>query len=76
MLRRRKGTPAGLIFAMSWPLTISLPDVGRSMAAIIFSRVDLPAPDGPARKTSSPLAILSEMSLSATASGEYCLETC
>jgi hypothetical protein len=48
-LRRRKGTPAFFSLPMSWPLTMTRPLVGRSMAAIIFSRVDLPAPDGPAR---------------------------
>ncbi len=39
---------------MSVPLTVSLPEVGRSMAAIIFSSVDLPAPEGPAKKINSP----------------------
>jgi hypothetical protein len=48
-LRRRKGMPALPSLPMSWPLTSTEPELGRSIAAIIFSRVDLPAPDGPAR---------------------------
>jgi hypothetical protein len=59
---------------MSWPLTITCPELGRSMAAIIFSRVDLPAPEGPARN-SSPLFTVNETSRSAVTSEEYCLET-
>src|SRR5438067_5040581 len=60
---------------MSWPLTITRPEVGRSIAATIFISVDLPAPDGPPRKTSSPLAMFRETSCSASASAEYFLET-
>src|SRR5271165_3306512 len=40
-----------------WPITRMVPEVGRSMAAIRCSSVDLPEPDGPISTTYSPLLI-------------------
>ena len=42
----------------SW--TRTEPDVGRSNPAIMFSRVDLPQPDGPITATASPVRISSD----------------
>ena len=69
--------PAFLMRPTSWPFTITRPEVGRSMAATIFIKVDLPAPDGPARYTSSPFAMFSDTSASASVLAEsvYFLET-
>ena len=40
--------------AVFWPFTISVPRVGRSIIAISFSNVLLPAPDCPVRNAISP----------------------
>ena len=39
------------------PLTITEPELGRSIAGISLSSVDLPAPERPVRNTSSPASI-------------------
>src|SRR5579862_5871475 len=50
----------------SWPRTRISPSVGRSMAAIRCSKVDLPEPEGPIRATNSPRVMVMSTSLSAT----------
>src|SRR5688500_6073841 len=54
MLRRRYGMAARLSAPTFCPFTITEPAVGRSIAAISLSSVDLPAPDRPVRKAISP----------------------
>src|SRR5580700_10301476 len=48
-----------------WPSTRISPEVGRSIAAIRCSSVDLPDPDGPINATNSPLCISRVTSFSA-----------
>src|SRR5579859_2974375 len=55
MVRRRSSVraPSSSPFAFTPAISIS-PPVGRSSSPAIWSKVDLPAPDGPTRATSSP----------------------
>jgi hypothetical protein len=46
-------------------LTITDPEVGRSIAGISLSSVDLPAPERPVRKASSPASSAKLTSFSA-----------
>ena len=79
-LRRSKGKPAALICPISCPLTNTRPLLGRSIAAIIFNNVDLPAPDGPAKNTSSPRSTTKDTSRNAAprpiSEPGYFLDTC
>jgi hypothetical protein len=54
MLRRRYGIAARLSALTFWPFTTTEPALGRSIAGIILSSVDLPAPERPVRKANSP----------------------
>ena len=54
MLRLRYGIAARFRALTFCPLTITAPEVGRSIAGISLSRVDLPAPERPMRNASSP----------------------
>src|SRR5215469_13584453 len=56
------------------PMAI-VPAVTSSRPAIIRNSVDFPQPDGPTRTRNSPLAIVSEMSSTATTSPEKTLLT-
>ncbi len=49
-----------------WPFTITLPEVGRSMAATSLSRVLLPAPEWPVTKAISPAFTVNATFLSAS----------
>ncbi len=64
--RRNAGTLPRPMPATFWPLTISWPRLGRSISAMSFSRLDLPAPEWPVTNTISPAAISSDRSLSAS----------
>jgi hypothetical protein len=55
--RRNRATPVSLSRSIRWPATVTVPLVGRSRPAIMFSSVDLPLPDGPITATASPGAI-------------------
>jgi hypothetical protein len=44
--------------ASAWPSTRISPELGRSMAAIRCSSVDLPEPDGPISTTNSPFSMV------------------
>ncbi len=48
------------------PLTVALPLVGRTSPQTIFTNVDLPAPLGPSRPTSSPSPTLRSIPFSAS----------
>jgi hypothetical protein len=52
----------------SWPQTRTLPPVGVRNPVIIFIVVDLPAPFGPRKPSTSPDCTLKEMSSTATSS--------
>ena len=58
--------PCARSVPMFWPLTMTDPVLGRSMAAISFSSVLLPAPEGPVMNTISPVAMFSVISASAS----------
>ena len=58
--RRRKGTARGRSAPVFCPLMITLPEVGRSMAAISLSSVLFPAPEWPVMKAISPDSTASE----------------
>src|SRR6476646_4616522 len=75
MLRRRYGTFQLLNELMSLPATKILPVVGSSCLFSSWIIVDFPEPDGPTRKTNSPLSMLALASRSATTSPLYTLET-
>jgi hypothetical protein len=49
----RARTAAGLL-RMSWPTTVAVPEVGGSSVVSMRRLVDLPAPFGPRKATSSP----------------------
>jgi hypothetical protein len=49
-----------------WPFTITVPALGRSMAAMSLSSVDLPAPERPVRKASAPASSVKLTSFSAS----------
>jgi hypothetical protein len=55
--------------ATSWPVTRTVPAVGRSKVPIRCSSVDLPDPDGPATATSSPSATAKLIPRNATTGG-------
>src|ERR1017187_3151159 len=55
-----------LISASAWPSTCKLPEVGRSIAAMRCSSVDLPEPDGPISTTNSPFSMVRVTCFSAT----------
>ena len=74
-MRRQYGSVVRFNLRISCPLTSNSPAVGRSIPAISFSKLDLPAPEGPARYTSSPSAISSDTSLSAVTPPGYCFAT-
>src|SRR6516162_9272208 len=61
--------------AMSWPQTIAVPAVGARKPVIIFIVVDLPAPFGPRKPSTSPRATVKEMSSTAF-SAPKCLTRC
>src|SRR4029077_20678413 len=61
--------------AMSWPQTIAVPLVGARKPVIIFIVVDLPAPFGPRKPSTSPRGTVKEMSSTAL-SGPKCLTRC
>ncbi len=75
MVRRTYGTEDARILATFRPKTSSCPAVGSSAQKTSRSRVDFPAPDGPVRKTNSPLRISRLTSDSAGASVPYCFST-
>ena len=49
----------------SWPQTRTVPEVGARKPVIIFIVVDLPAPFGPRKPSTSPGCTLKEMSSTA-----------
>src|SRR5437867_3614085 len=51
---RQRAIARSLNARRSWPRTRISPSVGRSMAAVRWSKVDLPEPDGPISATNSP----------------------
>src|SRR6516164_3308464 len=55
--RRNRATPVSLSRSIRSPATVTVPLVGRSSPAIMFSSVDFPLPDGPITATDSPGAI-------------------
>jgi hypothetical protein len=55
--RRNRASPASLSRSIRSPATVTVPLVGRSRPAIMFSSVDLPLPDGPITATGSLGAI-------------------
>src|SRR5690242_6855055 len=75
MLRRKYGMAADSSRAMLRPLMRICPRVGRSAQKMRRKSVDLPAPDGPVRKTNSPFGMSSVRSTSAWASAAYDLYT-
>ncbi len=75
MERRRYGTCDGFTLATLRPKTSSWPLVATSAQKTSRISVDLPAPEGPVRKTNSPFSIPSDTSSSAGASPGYCLWT-
>jgi len=52
--RRNRASPASLTRSIRSPATVTVPLVGRSRPAIMFSNVDFPLPDGPITATDSP----------------------
>src|SRR3954469_23229824 len=76
MTWRRLGTcrPASLL---TWNFDTRMsPWVGDSSASSSRMNVDLPEPDGPMRKTNSPLSILTDtLSSAGRADDLYCLDT-
>src|SRR5579864_4105473 len=75
MFRRRKGTFQGDRSLMSLPATQIRPFSGTSSLVRRRRNVDFPEPDGPTRKTNSPLAISTEQSRNATVVFLYDLVT-
>src|SRR6266852_4789228 len=57
--------------AMSWPQTIAVPAVGARKPVIIFIVVDLPAPFGPRKPSTSPRGTVKEMSSTALSAPKY-----
>src|SRR6516162_661388 len=60
---------------MSWPQTMAVPLVGARKPVIIFIVVDLPAPFGPRKPSTSPRGTVKEMSSTAF-NGPKCLTRC
>ncbi len=54
LARRYFARPVSVSSSTRTPSTVTLPDVGLSSPAIMFSRVDLPLPDGPRTASASP----------------------
>jgi len=54
---------------VSSPATRTVPPVGRSRVPMMWSRVDLPDPEGPTMASSSPARMLSETERSASTGG-------
>src|SRR5512145_2789735 len=75
MFRRTNGTAVPLTFATFLPKRSTWPLVAGSAQKTILRSVDFPAPDGPVRKTNSPLSISSVTSVSAGGSPGYSLWT-
>src|SRR5436190_9909836 len=71
MLRRSVGTFDRFSFGSDLPPTIRLPEVGSISFKRSLMKVDLPEPDGPTRKTNSPLSICTETSSRPTIDGSY-----
>ena len=69
MFRRSIGTFERLSRPSSRPPTMMRPSVGSSSLIKSLTSVDFPEPDGPTRKTNSPLSMVSESSWSATTFG-------
>src|ERR1700757_1600332 len=61
--------------AMLYPQIIAVPAVGARKPVIIFIVVDLPAPLGPRKPSTSPTGTVNEMSSTAL-SGPKCLTRC
>jgi len=57
IVRRKYGICESGSTPMLRPLTMICPDVGASSRKRSFKNVDLPAPEGPVKKTNSPLSI-------------------
>ena len=57
--------PRAAAACTSWPQTRTLPDVGARKPVIIFIVVDLPAPFGPRKPSTSPACTLKLMSSTA-----------
>src|SRR4051794_22077876 len=75
MLRRSDGTFHEPRRPISRPATSTRPAVATSSRSNSLRKVDLPDPEGPTRKTNSPLTISSERSRMATTSPLYVLVT-
>ena len=75
MLRRRCGTRDGGMSMMFRPATHTAPRSGRSCRLSRRNMVLLPEPEGPTRKTNSPLAMSKLASRRATTSAAYDLVT-
>jgi hypothetical protein len=75
MVRRRCGICECGKTPMLRPLTRIWPVVGGSSRKSSRKSVDLPAPEGPVRKTNSPGATWKEMSRRASRNGPYFFET-
>ena len=73
MLRRSCGTRERRSFCSERPPTITLPAVGSISLSSSLMNVDLPEPEGPTRKTNSPLSIVSETSSRPKMPGWYTL---
>ena len=54
MARRNAGILPALSLPVFWPLTVTVPRLGRSSSAISLSTLLLPAPERPVRNTNSP----------------------
>jgi len=69
--RRNLATPVSLSRSTRWPATVTVPLVGRSRLAIMFSSVDFPLPGGPITATASPTPICKLTSSTAAAPLSY-----
>jgi hypothetical protein len=56
---RNRGTALGLMVLMLYPLTMTLPSLGRISLVKSLMMVDLPDPEGPTKKTNSPSSMRS-----------------
>ena len=65
MLRRKKGIARAAIADTFWPLTMTLPELTRSITGINLSSVLLPAPECPVTNSNSASATKNETPLSA-----------
>ena len=75
-LRLKYGTSLFFILEILYPLTFTVPELGKVSRNNKRIKVDLPAPLGPTIKTNSPLLIVILTSSKAKASFSYFLETC